>query len=132
MKVIDKLAWIELQDGKILSTRSKGRIKYYIPGGKREAGESDFDTLSREIWEELNVNLVESSTQFIGVFQAQADSHPDGVQVKMTCYSGSYTGTVMASCEIDEVVWLNYKDIESVSPVDKIIFTWLKERNLLD
>ena len=38
MTVIDKVAFLYLQDGKILSTRSKGKDKYYIPGGKREAG----------------------------------------------------------------------------------------------
>jgi 8-oxo-dGTP pyrophosphatase MutT (NUDIX family) len=37
----------------ILSTKSKG--KYYIPGGKRENGESDEQTLIREIAEELSV-----------------------------------------------------------------------------
>ena len=33
---IDKVAYIKLQEGKILSSKSKGKTKYYIPGGKRE------------------------------------------------------------------------------------------------
>jgi len=33
----------------VLSTRSKGKDTYYLPGGKRESGESDLDTLEREI-----------------------------------------------------------------------------------
>jgi len=70
MKIIDKLAWIEIRDGKLLSTRSKGRSKYYIPGGKREAGETDFQALAREINEELSVNLLQDSLQFVGLFQA--------------------------------------------------------------
>lgn len=131
MQIIDKLAWIEIQDGKILSTRSKGRTKYYFPGGKREAGESDFEALAREINEELSINLIEDSTRFLGVFQAQADSHPDGVLVQMTCYTGAYTGTIAAASEIEEVVWLTYHDREAVSAVDQIIFDWLRERELL-
>lgn len=131
MKLIDKLAWIEIQDGKILSTRSKGRTKYYFPGGKRETGESDFEALSREINEELSISLIETSTRFLGIFQAQADSHPDGVQVQMTCYTGAYTGTIAAASEIEEVVWLTYQDRQAVSPVDQIIFDWLKERKLI-
>ncbi|PVY40236.1 NUDIX hydrolase [Pontibacter virosus] len=131
MKLIDKLAWIEIRDGKILSTRSKGRTKYYFPGGKREAGESDFEALSREINEELSISLIEASTRFLGIFQAQADSHPDGVQVQMTCYTGNYTGKIAAASEIEEVVWFTYQDREAVSPVDQIIFDWLKERKLL-
>ncbi|MCP2045131.1 NUDIX domain-containing protein [Pontibacter sp. HSC-36F09] len=131
MHIIDKLAWIEIRDGKILSTRSKGRTKYYFPGGKREAGESDFEVLSREIHEELSISLIEDSTRFMGIFQAQADRHPDGVQVQMTCYTGDYTGTIAAASEIEEVVWLTYEDRETVSPVDQIIFDWLKEHRLL-
>ena len=46
--VIDKIAWIHLDDGKILSTRSRGKDVYYLPGGKREPGETDLDTLVRE------------------------------------------------------------------------------------
>jgi 8-oxo-dGTP pyrophosphatase MutT (NUDIX family) len=38
-----------------ISTKSKGKTKYYIPGGKRENGESDEQTLIREIAEELSV-----------------------------------------------------------------------------
>jgi hypothetical protein len=30
MKEIDKIAFIEIQKGKILSTKSKGKTKYYI------------------------------------------------------------------------------------------------------
>lgn len=61
MKIIDKLAYLHLQNGKILSTRSKGKDTYYIPGGKREAGESDHAALIREIKEELSVDLIEKT-----------------------------------------------------------------------
>ena len=47
MKVIDKVAWILVRDGRVLSTRSRGKSVWYIPGGKREAGESDLETLAR-------------------------------------------------------------------------------------
>jgi 8-oxo-dGTP diphosphatase len=131
MKIIDKLAWIHIQDGKILSTRSKGRTRYYIPGGKREDGESDYEALSREIREELCVHLIEKTVEFTGVFQAQADSHAEGIQVKMTCYESEYTGAIIAASEIEEVVWLSYQDRDSVSAVDQTIFDWLKDKQLL-
>ncbi|MFT6248830.1 MAG: hypothetical protein ACJAZQ_002039 [Cognaticolwellia sp.] len=38
---IDKLAWLYIREGKILSARSKNKELFYIPGGKREKGESD-------------------------------------------------------------------------------------------
>ena len=41
MTLIDKIAWIRLEDGKVLSKRSRGKDVYYLPGGKREPGETD-------------------------------------------------------------------------------------------
>src|SRR5690606_41760610 len=103
MKIIDKLAWIEIKDGKILSTKSFGKEKYYIPGGKREDGESDIQALTREISEELQVQLIPESIRYMGTFEAQADSHPEGIIVKMTCYRAEYTGELKASAEIERM-----------------------------
>ena len=131
MTVIVKVAFLYLQDGKILSTRSKGKDKYYIPGGKREAGESDIETLVREVKEELSVDIIESSAKFYGVFEAQAHGKAEGVIVKMTCYTAEFAGELKADSEIAEIVWLTTADMEAVSPVDKLIFADLKQKGLL-
>lgn len=131
MTVIDKVAFLYLQNGKILSTRSKGKDKYYIPGGKREAGESDIETLVREVKEELSVDIIESSAKLYGVFEAQAHGKAEGVIVKMTCYTAEFTGELKADSEIAEIVWLTTADMEAVSPVDKLIFADLKQKGLL-
>lgn len=131
MKLIDKIAWIELQDGRILSTRSKGKNVYYIPGGKREYQEADEQTLLREIKEELTIDLLPDTIVHVGTFQAQAHGHASGIEVKMECYKSDYTGTITASSEIEEVVWLTYQDRSRVSPVDMLIFDWLKQEDLL-
>lgn len=129
--MIDKIAWLQLRDGRILSTRSRGKTVYYLPGGKREPGESDPETLIREIREELTVDIDPASVTPAGVFEAQADGHASGVVVRMTCYTAEYAGTLTASSEIDEVRWLGYADRDRVSAVDKIIFDHLRETGLL-
>jgi 8-oxo-dGTP pyrophosphatase MutT (NUDIX family) len=58
VQTIDKLAWIHIVDRKILSTRTRGRDTYYIPGGKREGQETDHQALIREIKEELTIDLI--------------------------------------------------------------------------
>jgi 8-oxo-dGTP diphosphatase len=121
-RIIDKLAWIHLKDGRILSTLSHGKDTYYIPGGKRDAGESDWQALQREIREELSINLIESTLKSVGVFEAQAHGKSEGVIVRMTCYTADYEGEIKAASEIEEVVWLDYTGREKSSPVDKIIF----------
>jgi 8-oxo-dGTP diphosphatase len=130
MKLIDKLAWIRLEDQQILSTKSFGKDKYYIPGGKREPGESDSEALLREIKEELSVDLLPESLQLLGVFRAQAHGHPEGVMVQMTCYTGDYVGTLQAS-EIAEIRWLTNAQRPEIAEVDKLIFDFLIEKKLL-
>ncbi|MEO3772792.1 NUDIX domain-containing protein [Micromonospora sp. B9E7] len=128
---IDKVAWIHLADGRVLSTRSHGRERYYLPGGKREAGESDLDTLVREAKEELTIDLDPLTATFLGEFRAQADAHPEGVVVRMRCYESAYQGHIEASAEIAEVAWLTYADRHLTSPVDQIIFDHLRDQGRL-
>ena len=125
--IIDKVAWIHLDDDRILSTRSHGKDVYYIPGGKREAGESDLDTLVREIAEELAVTIVPATAAHVGTFRAQAHGHAAGVTVQMTCYTAEHRGRPTPSSEIAEVVWLTYADRDRVSPVDQVIFDHLRQ-----
>jgi len=122
MKDIDKVAWLLIKDSKILSTRSKGKDTFYIPGGKREFGETDEQTLIREVKEELDVNIISESLNYYGTFSAQSHGDAAGIKVKMTCYLASYIGALTASSEIEEYRWLSSNDIEIISPVDKLIF----------
>ena len=132
MNEIDKIAFIETKNGKILSTKSKGKTKYYIPGGKRELGETDAQTLVREIEEELDVTIDTNTIEYVGTFKAQSDGAKEGVIVKMTCYKAKYEGVLKPSSEIEEIRWLNYQDLEIISEVDKRIFKFLKGKGELD
>lgn len=129
--MIDKIAWIYIKDKKILSTLSKGKDKYYIPGGKREKDENDMETLTREIKEELSVDINLDSVKYYGVFKAQAHGKSEGIIVKMSCYFAEYEGNLKVDNEISEIVWLTYADIDKVSPVDKLIFEDLHTKGLL-
>ena len=129
---IDKLAWIHLFDGRVLSTRSKGKVLFYLPGGKREPGESDHTALIREIQEELSVSILPESLKLLGIFEAQADGKPAGTMVRMTCYTGEFHGTLAPASEIEEMAWLNYADKARTSAVDHLIFDWLRDGGDLD
>ncbi len=130
--LIDKIAWIHIVDRKILSTRSKGKDTFYIPGGKREVGETDQQTLVREIQEELSVDLAPDSIRHVGTFEAQAHGKAEGTIVRMTCYSAAYQGVLNPASEIDEMAWFVHQDRARSAPVDQIIFDWLKDQNLID
>ncbi len=133
MDLIDKLAFIYIKDRKILSTRSKGKDAWYIPGGKREGNESDQQALLREVKEELTVDLKPSTITYLETFKAQAHGKPEGVFVQMTCYTADFTGEIEPSSEIEEIAWLTSDtDPALLSPVDRIIFAYLKDKNLID
>lgn len=130
-RIIDKLAWIEVKDKKILVARSKGKDTFYIPGGKREAGESDQQALIREIEEEMSVSLKPYSLKYYGTFSAQAHGHSEGVMVQMTCYEGNYEGKIKAASEIEDIAWLPFDEMGKTSHVDKVIFQDLRTKGLL-
>ncbi|MFY0593514.1 NUDIX hydrolase [Roseivirga sp.] len=131
MKIIDKLAWLEIKDNRILVARSKGKEAFYIPGGKRETNETDAQALIREIDEELSVKLKENTLAYYGTFSAQAHGHKEGITVQMTCYTGQYEGELKSAAEIEEMAWLKYEEMDRTSHVDKIIFKDLRSKNLL-
>ena len=130
-KYIDKLAWIFVEDGKFLTTLSRGKDTWYIPGGKREEGESDVEALVREIKEELSVDLVEESIRRYGVFEAQAHGKNEGVVVKMTCFTADYSGEMKPDNEVEKLAFMGYDGREVSSPVDRIIIEDMRERGLI-
>ncbi|MCE3200975.1 NUDIX domain-containing protein [Paenibacillus sonchi] len=130
--IIDKVAWIVISDGRVLGARSKGKDTYYFPGGKRESGETDVQTLIREVKEELSVDILSGTVTPFGIFEAAAHGKAEGVQVKMACFTADYTGELTPASEIAEIAWLAYEDRERVSAVSRMIFDQLHELKLLD
>ena len=129
--MIDKIALLYYKDGRILTTRSKGKDAYYFPGGKREGCESDQETLVREIKEELSVDIIPESVRPYGIFSAQAHGKAEGVVVQMSCYTADFIGEVKPDNEIEEIRWIDYSDYDTVSPVDKLILDDLKSKGLI-
>ncbi|HEX5569414.1 MAG TPA: NUDIX domain-containing protein [Streptomyces sp.] len=126
LRLIDTVAWVHLRDGRILGTRTRGTDLFYIPGGKRHGGESDLETLLREVEEELTVAVLPDTVAHLGTYQGPADGQPEGTVVKLACYTGDYRGTLAASSEIEEIGWLSYADRGRVPAVDRLVFDELR------
>lgn len=132
MKPIDKVAWIYIQDRKILGVRTKGKDTPFTPGGKREGEETDTEALIREIREELSVDLVTSTISYINTFTAQAYGKPEGVFVEIKCYSADFTGELRPSGEIEKLEWVNSSDLPRLGKPFQKVINWLKEKDLID
>ncbi|MEO3944902.1 NUDIX domain-containing protein [Gorillibacterium sp. CAU 1737] len=129
--IIDKVAWILRKEDKILCARSNGKDLFYLPGGKREPGETDEETLAREILEEISVHILPETIIPMGAFEAEAHGKAHGTPVRMTCYEADYTGELKPDAEIAELAWLGYQDRERVSAVCQLVFDALHERGQL-
>jgi 8-oxo-dGTP diphosphatase len=130
--IIDKLAWIEIRDRKVLFARTRGQELSYTPGGKREEGEDDLQALTRELQEELGVEIVPESAQHLHTFIGPAHGKPEGAMMQMTCYTAMCKGEPCASSEIEELVWLSSEDGHKTTDMGRTILTWLKTESLID
>ncbi len=121
------MAWVHLEQGRVLCARPRGKDVFYVPGGKREGAETDLQVLLREISEELTVALRPETVRHVGTYQAaQPDARLGPVVVRMSCYRAEYSGTLAASSEIDELAWFCYSDRPRVPRVDQLLFDDLR------
>lgn len=130
--LIDKLAWIAIHERKLLVTRSHGKTLFYLPGGKREPGESDIQALTREIHEELSVQLQPSSAHLLTRLSAQADGKPEGTLVQLTCYQALFCGELRPANEIAELAWIDAADRPRCSLAAQLVLDWLQQQRLID
>lgn len=130
--VIDSLAWILVRDRALLAVRAGGKQKFYLPGGKREPGESDVAGLCREVREELGVELDPLSFSLFTVFEATADGYVDGRQVHMTAYTACHQGQLTPGAEITELAWLTSAEAHHFPPAGRRVLRMLVETNRVD
>ncbi|MDH6517647.1 8-oxo-dGTP diphosphatase [Streptomyces sp. SAI-135] len=128
--VPEKVAWILVRDGRVLVTRSHGRDRFYLPGGHREPGESDSETLVREIDEELRAAIRPASMAHFGTFEI-GEGHPEHGPFRMICYTADHHGELTPSREIAEKAWFRHADRARVSAVDGLAFDALHEAGWL-
>lgn len=131
MNCLDVVAWVCVQDERLLCARTKGNDVFYLVGGKRESGESDWSALSREVAEEVNVALVQSTFAELVTIEEKAHGHGAQMWVKMKCFTAEYTGELAASGEIAEISWLSNIDAERCAPATQRVFEYLFEQKLI-
>ena len=131
--MIDKVGGIILKDKKILVQRKKNnRVECIIPGGKREGNETDLETLKRELYEELTVDLVDA--EYLGSYDDIAVfSHNEPIHVQ--AYIATIKGEIKCNNETKEALWIdrNYKEEGIIvgSILGNYIIPELIKRNLM-
>jgi 8-oxo-dGTP pyrophosphatase MutT (NUDIX family) len=96
-------------DGRMLVVRKRRTSTFMQPGGKIMAGETAVDALSREVAEELGVEVVAPSVRPLGRHVAEAANEP-GHTVDAELFLVSLAGQPHAAAEIDEIAWVDPAD----------------------
>lgn len=106
MKKIDKIGGIILRGKELLVVKKRtkdNRSEYIIPGGKREGNETDFETLKRELQEEIQVELL--GTKPFGGFDDIAIF--ENIPIHIEVYFSDIAGEPTCDSEIKELVWID-------------------------
>lgn len=115
MKKLESVAWVFKKDGKVLCVKTKGKNKYFIPGGKLEVGETHQLGLLREIKEELSIDLVLNTIthEFTVVDEAYG---LEETELAMHCYSADFSGVITPDSEIELIKWIDKSKIDECAP----------------
>lgn len=128
------VAWIHIENKRLLQTKKINQAGFYMPGGKIERSESAQDALIREINEELSVNIIKDTIKRYGEFAAQAYLKPEGTKVKLTCFMADFSGVIKPSSEIEAIEYFTseeYFNLPEKVPAGYLIFSDLKEKGLI-
>ncbi|MQY03115.1 NUDIX hydrolase [Actinomadura macrotermitis] len=119
MAELDVVAWVHARDGLLLTVRTRGRDLLYLPGGKREPGEDDWTAVSREVREELGVELERATFRGLGVLRAAAHDQPDFTHVRMACFTGGHRGEPAPLGEVDEIRYVGPAERALLAPASQ-------------
>jgi putative acetyltransferase len=101
---LTSVGWLHVRDGRLLAVRTRGRDRFYLPGGKPEPGETDEEALVREVREELGLELANVHPAF--TVDAPAHGLVEETRLTMRCFHGTAVGEARPGREIEEIAWL--------------------------
>ncbi|WP_426006193.1 NUDIX hydrolase [Paenarthrobacter sp. NyZ202] len=94
------------QVGQLLTVRKRGTDKFMHPGGKPEPGETAAQAASRELAEEVGIDVPPAELEPMGVWHAVAANEAE-TTIEATVFTAPGTWEAHPSAEIAEIRWLD-------------------------
>ncbi|GAA2407056.1 NUDIX hydrolase [Nonomuraea africana] len=104
---IDVVAAAVIENGRLLIVSKKSAPDlFYLPGGKPEPGESEEETLARELKEELGAAPIEVAplARFEGVAALE------GVPMRLAVFTAALDQAPLAAAELARLAWTDGAD----------------------
>jgi 8-oxo-dGTP diphosphatase len=107
------------KDSSLLLVRVRDNLHWYLPGGKIEPNESPEEALHRELFEELQIDLLPESIQYL--YTINGPAYNQSGDVELICFSAKWHGDITPCAEISAVEWLSTQELEKFAPAVQIL-----------
>lgn len=130
--VIYKTALAVFKDKKMLLVRtSKNAEVFFTLGGKIEPGETELESLHREVKEEVSAAINPDSLVYLREFETPAYGR-ENTLVNIKLYTGELLDDPQPSSEVVEVCYFNSTIPEKhLTDMTRQILPWLKEQGYI-
>jgi 8-oxo-dGTP pyrophosphatase MutT (NUDIX family) len=119
IKTYFKYALCIIRNKRLLVLEEIDQELYLLPGGQPEAGENIEQALSRELKEELGIQLNTKSLRYLGAFEDVAAGKEEA-KVHIELYMGDYLGDITPCSEVKRLVWFSKDDDQNrLAPVTR-------------
>lgn len=119
-------------DGRLLTVRKNGTDKFMHPGGKPEPGESAAEAGSRELSEEVGLEIAAADLTLMGVWHGTAANEAN-TDIEATVFTapGSWAaGSIVPAAEIAELRWMHLIDAANYEDLAPLLTEYVLPRML--